>query len=229
MSLIDSHCHLDNPKFADDFDAVLSRATEAGVRRILSIGTGNGPDDMDCALKVARRYDNVFATAGVHPHDAAKANASSFEWLRELVKEEKFLAVGEIGLDYHYDFAPRDVQERVFLEQLSIAAETSKPVIIHTREAWTDTVKLLRGRVSRGVFHCFTGTVEEAEEAVALGFHLGFGGVLTFPKSDALREAARVVPADRIILETDAPYLAPVPHRGKRESLRRFAAVRSKT
>lgn len=217
MNLVDSHCHLDNPKFAADFEGLMARAKQAGVNRMLSIGTGEGPADMDCALKVASRYENVFATAGVHPHDAAKASPQSFNWLAELVQEKKCLAVGEIGLDFHYDFAPRDVQRNVFAQQLVIARQAEKPVIIHTREAWDETAELLRenwqGRT--GIFHCFTGTAEQATEAVELGFYLGIGGVLTFPKSDALREAVRRAPMDRLILETDAPYLAPVPHRGK--------------
>ena len=218
MNLVDSHCHLDNPKFAADIDGVMERAAQAGVNRMVSIGTGEGPRDMDCALKVAERYENVFATAGIHPHDASKAASESFAMLRELIRRPKCLAVGEIGLDYHYDFSPRDVQQHVFGEQLEIAREAQKPIIIHTREAWSDTLRMLREQwhSGPGIFHCFTGTAEEAMEAVDLGFYLAFGGVLTFPKSNSVREAARIVPANRLLLETDAPYLAPLPHRGKR-------------
>ena len=216
MNLVDSHCHLDNPKFAADFEGIMQRAADAGVNRMLSIGTGEGPHDLDCALKVAARCPNVFATAGIHPHDAAKCDDASFTWLAELAQQPKCLAIGEIGLDYHYDFAPRDTQQQVFTRQLAIAAELQKPIIIHTREAWSDTLAILRDHASTGIFHCFTGTAAEAEEAVALGFYIAFGGVLTFPKSDAVREAAQAVPLNRLLLETDAPYLAPVPHRGKR-------------
>ncbi len=218
MSFVDSHCHLDHRQFAGELDAILQRAAEAGVDRMLTIGTGEGPGDLDCALKIAARYRNVFATAGVHPHDASKADEHSLKWLQKLAGEEKLLAIGEIGLDYHYDFSPRDVQEQVFRRQLEIACESGKPVIIHTREAWDDTIHILREQwQSRtGIMHCFTGTAQQALEAVDLGFYLAFGGVLTFPKSTELRDAARLVPPERLLLETDAPYLAPLPHRGKR-------------
>jgi len=218
VKLVDSHCHLDNRQFAADFDGVLERARDAGVTHMLAIGTGEGPQDLDCALRIASRYPHVFASAGVHPHDAAKADAASYVRLRELVREEKCIAVGEIGLDYHYDFSPRDVQQRAFVEQLRIAHEAGKPVIIHTREAWEDTLATLREHWQdrAGIMHCFTGSAEQALEAVELGFYLGFGGVLTFPKSDMVREAATRMPSDRLLLETDAPYLAPIPHRGKR-------------
>ena len=196
----------------------MQRASEAGVNRMLSIGTGEGPHEMDCALKIAAQHPHVFATAGVHPHDAAKIDVSTFSTLTELARHPKCLAIGEIGLDYHYDFAPRDTQQQVFARQLAIAAEAQKPVIIHTREAWDDTLEILRAQFPppTGIFHCFTGTAAQALEAVALGFYLAFGGVLTFPKSDAVREAAQAVPLNRLLLETDAPYLAPLPHRGKR-------------
>ncbi len=218
MSLIDSHCHLDHKQFAGDIAGVLRRAAYAGVNCVLTIGTGEGPNDLDCALKIAAQYPNVYATTGIHPHDASKADAASFEWLRTLSREEKILAIGEIGLDYHYDFSPRETQTQVFREQLNIAREASKPVIVHTREAWNDTMAILRERWhgGAGILHCFTGTPQQALEAVDLGFYLGFGGVLTFPKSADVREAARAVPAERLVLETDAPYLAPIPHRGKR-------------
>lgn len=217
MTLVDSHCHLDHQQFARELDAILARAAEAGVERILTIGTGDGPPELDRAVKLAGKYPQVFATVGVHPHDAAKATARTFDDLRVLIREERVLALGEIGLDYHYDFSPRDVQHDVFREQLAIAAEAGKPIIIHTREAWEDTVALLREMWSgAGIMHCFTGTPAQAMEAVEMGFYLGFGGVMTFPKSESVREAARIAPEDRLLLETDAPYLAPIPYRGKR-------------
>lgn len=218
MTLADSHCHLDHEQFAGDLEAVLGRAVEAGVTRMLAIGTGDGPPELDRAVKLAGRYPQVFATVGVHPHDAAKATQRTFDDLRALVREPRVVILGEIGLDFHYTFSPPEAQRDVFVEQLKIAAEAGKPVAIHTREAWPETMAILRehwqGR--GGILHCFTGTAEQALEAVGLGFHLAFGGVLTFPKSEAVREAARVTPEDRLLLETDAPYLAPVPHRGKR-------------
>lgn len=218
MSLVDSHCHLDHRQFASEIDEVLERAAKAGVDRMLTIGTGEGPEDLDCALKIASRYPHVFATAGVHPHDAAKADANSWAWLRDLALQEKVLAIGEIGLDYHYEFAPRETQAQAFREQLAVAREAGKPLVIHTREAWEDTMRILRQEWApgTGILHCFTGTAEQACEAVELGFYLGFGGVLTFPKSESVREAARAVPAEKLLLETDAPYLAPLPYRGKR-------------
>lgn len=218
MNLVDSHCHLDHKQFGADIDTILCRAADAGINRMLTIGTGEGPQDLDCALKIAGQHANVFATVGIHPHDASKADARSFDWLRDLSREAKVLAVGEMGLDYHYDFSPREIQETVFRQQLDIAREAGKPVIIHTREAWDDTLRILReqwpGRT--GILHCFTGNAQQALEAVDLGFYIGIGGVLTFPKSTELREAAQAVPMERLLLETDAPYLAPLPHRGKR-------------
>jgi TatD DNase family protein len=234
VKLVDSHCHLDDKQFSEDRDAVIERAIAAGVERMMAIGTGDGPADPETAIRLADRYPFFFATVGVHPHDAAKVEPDTFDRLRDVVKHPKVLAVGEIGLDYHYDFSPRDIQRDVFIRQLELAREAGKPVVIHTREAWSDTTAILCERYyGGGIFHCFTGGPAEAQEALDLGFHLSFGGVLTFPKSDALREAARMVPLDRILVETDAPYLAPVPHRGKRnepaflvETVRRLAAVR---
>lgn len=218
MSFVDSHCHLDNEQFAADFEGVLARAADAGVTRVLSIGTGDGPPELDRAVGLAAKYSQVWATVGVHPHDASKADSRTFDDLRALMREPKVLAMGEIGLDFHYKFSPPEVQQDVFREQLKIAREAGKPVIIHTREAWPETMETLRAEWPGlpGIIHCFTGDAGQAREAVEMGFCLGFGGVVTFPKSESLREAARATPEDRILLETDAPYLAPVPHRGKR-------------
>ena len=237
MTLVDSHCHLDDPKFDEDREQVIERARAAGVERMMAIGTGNGPPDLEVAVRQAERYPFIFATIGVHPHDASKATPETFARLRELAQHPKVLAVGEIGLDYHYDFSPRDVQRTVFERQLELAAEAAKPIVIHTREAWEDTVAVLRaGWRGSGIMHCFTGDVRQANEALELGFHLSFGGVLTFPKAEAVREAARTVPDDRLLVETDCPYLAPAPHRGKRnepafvvETVHRLAEVRGRT
>jgi TatD DNase family protein len=232
--LIDSHCHLDDKQFDPDRDTVTPRALEAGVERMMAIGTGEGPPDLEAALRLARQHSFIYATVGVHPHDAAKATPETFAALEALADDTKVLAIGEIGLDYHYDFSPRDVQRDVFIQQLKLAGRAGKPIVIHTREAWDDTLLVLREHWSGGgIIHCFSGGPEEARQALDLGFHLSFGGVLTFPKADALREAARLTPEDRLLVETDAPYLAPVPKRGKRnepafivETARRLAEVR---
>jgi TatD DNase family protein len=234
VKLVDSHCHLDDKQFDPDRAEVIERAHEAGVDRMMAIGTGNGPPDLECALRLARQYDFIYATVGVHPHDASKATPETFAALETVAAEAKVLAIGEIGLDYHYDFSPRDVQHAVFVEQLKLAGRAGKPIVIHTREAWDDTLRVLREHWSgAGIMHCFSGGAAEARQALDLGFYLSFGGVLTFPKAEALREAARIAPEDRLLVETDAPYLAPVPKRGKRnepafmvETAQRLAEVR---
>ena len=226
MTLVDSHCHLNDPKFDEDRDAVIERALAAGVETMMVID----------APEFAAGYPFLYATIGVHPHEAAKATEETFARMRDLAAHPKVLAIGEIGLDYHYDFSPRDVQHRVFERQLEIAAQFRKPVVIHTREAWEDTLAHMPTLPNGGVMHCFTGTAEQAQQALERGFHLGFGGVLTFPKADELRAAARMTPDDRLLVETDCPYLAPVPYRGKRnepafvvETARRLAEVRGIT
>ena len=234
MKLVDSHCHLDDKHFDPDREEVIERARQAGVERMMAIGTGSGPPDLEAGLRLARQHAFIYATVGVHPHDASKATPETFAAMEALAAEAKVLAVGEMGLDYHYDFSPRDVQRDVFIAQLKLAGRAGKPIVIHTREAWDDTLLVLREHWSgSGIMHCFSGGPAEARQALDLGFYLSFGGVLTFPKADALREAARLVPEDRLLVETDAPYLAPVPKRGKRnepafmvETARRLAEVR---
>jgi TatD DNase family protein len=234
VKLIDSHVHLDDAKFDPDREQTIERALAAGVECMMAIGTGNGPPDLEVAMRQADRYPFIYSTIGVHPHDASKATPETWTRLRQLAAHPKVLAVGEIGLDYHYDFSPREVQRAVFEQQLALAAECAKPIVIHTREAWDDTLAMLRAHwQGGGIMHCFTGDEAQARQALDLGFHLSFGGVLTFPKADAVRQAARVAPLDRILIETDCPYLAPVPHRGKRnepafvvETARRLAEVR---
>lgn len=219
MELVDSHCHLDDSQFDADREAVFARARAAGVKYMLSIGTGNGPPDLEAALRVAEQYPFVFATAGVHPNDAEKIEADTFSTLERLLQHPKVRTLGEIGLDYHWG-VPKERQMPVFVKQLEVAAAAGKPVVIHTRDAWEDTLAVLRahwaGTGLACVMHCFTGSAQQAEECLDLGFHLAFGGVSTFPKAAGIREAARITPAERLLLETDAPYLAPVPHRGKR-------------
>ncbi len=220
MPLIDSHCHLDDERFAEDREAVIQRAQEAGVSHMMSIGTGDGPPDYEVAIRIAEKYDCVYATVGVHPHAAKQFDNESPARLADLLKHPKVLGLGEIGLDYHYDFAPRDVQHRAFLDQIEVAKSAGKPIIIHTREAWADTFELLEKHWAPaglpGIMHCFSGGVVEAERCLAMGFYLSFSGVVTYPKAIELHAAARMAPADRILVETDAPYLAPVPFRGKR-------------
>lgn len=218
--LIDSHCHLDSLEFDPDREAVIERALQAGVDRMVAIGTGGGPPDLEAGIRLADQYPCFLATVGIHPHDAAKATPETYKRLEALRAHPKIVAIGEIGLDYHYDFCPRDVQKAVFREQIGIAGNARKPIVIHTREAWDDTFALLEEHWKPyglpGIMHCFSGGPQEAERALALGFYLSFGGVVTYPKAVSVHAAAKIAPADRLLLETDAPYLAPVPKRGKR-------------
>lgn len=216
---VDSHCHLDDRQYAEDREAMIQRALDAGLKYMLAIGTGEGPPDLEAALRLANEYSQIFATVGVHPNDTGKVANTTLSRLQDLLQHPKVVALGEIGLDYHWD-TPKEIQMPLFRAQLALAAKASKPVIIHTRDAWEDTLAVLRsdwaGNGLPCVMHCFTGDVAQAEECLGLGFYLAFGGVATFPKAAQVREAARMTPSDRLLLETDAPYLAPVPYRGKR-------------
>lgn len=226
--MIDSHCHLDDNAFNEDRDAVIQRALDAGITTMLSI---------DAPLEFIDSHPALLGSVGVHPHEAAKATDETIPGLQEIVKHPKIVAIGEIGLDYHYDFSPRDVQKRVFIEHLDAARELNLPIIIHTREAWDDTFAILRDHwKGEGIMHCFSGGPAEAEKCLEMGFYLAFGGVITFPKSIEIQQAAKLTPSDRILLETDAPYLAPVPKRGKRNepalmvhTATRFAELRETT
>ena len=191
MRLVDSHCHLDDEQFDADREQVIERALAAGVECMMTID----------APEIADRYSFLYSTVGVHPHEASNADLAR---IRAFATHPKVLAVGEIGLDYHYDFSPRDVQRQVFADQLEIAAVAHKPIVIHTREAWADTMAALRGWRGSGIMHCFTGTPEQAREALDLGFHLAFGGVLTFPKAAEVREAARITPDGRLLIAASA-------------------------
>jgi len=234
---IDSHCHLDSDQFDADRDAVITRALEAGVSLMVAIGTGNGPPDLAAGIRLADKYEYFYATVGIHPHDASKSTEEVLHHLEQLASHPKVIAIGEIGLDYHYDFSPRETQQAVFISQIKIAEAAKKPIVIHTREAWDDTISLLRENWNPqhgGIMHCFSGGPKEARQALDLGFHLSFGGIVTFPKAQEIQEAARLCPADRLLIETDAPYLAPVPKRGKRnepayivETARKLAALRN--
>lgn len=218
MSLIDSHCHLDDKQFRRDREAVIQRALAAGVKTLLAIGSG--PPDLEGGIRLAEAWPQIYATVGVHPHDAAKATEQTWKRLEELLRHPKVLAVGEIGLDYHYDFSPRPAQREAFVRQLALAREAGKPVVIHTREAWPATLAILKEYWQPaglpGVMHCFSGGPTEAIQVLELGFHISFAGVLTYEKAVGLHQAARRAPLERLLVETDAPYLAPEPHRGRR-------------
>ena len=214
---VDSHAHLDDPKFDEDRDGMLERARSAGVTRILTIGNGRGPDDMGCGIPYAEASDDVYTSVGVHPHDAARVEERHYHLMRELATHPKVVAIGETGLDYYYDNSPHEVQCQVFGRQLEIAGELGKPVIVHTRDADTDTESILNSFPGlRGVLHCFTSSRELADFAVENGWMISFSGIVTFQSARKLVEIARSLPADRILIETDCPYLAPNPHRGKR-------------
>lgn len=219
MELVDSHCHLDDAQFTQDRAAVIDRAREAGLKYLLAIGTGDGPPHLDAAVKLAEQHSFIYATVGVHPNDAAKAQDKTIADLRGLLRHPKVKAMGEIGLDYHWG-VPRDLQIPLFETQLQLARDAGKPIVIHTRDAWEDTLAVLRSQWAECdppcVMHCFTADAKIARECLDRGYYLAFGGVTTYPKSAEVREAARITPSDRLLLETDCPYLAPVPHRGRR-------------
>ncbi len=230
--LIDSHAHLDSPRYAEDREALLDRAWAAGVRTVLSIGIGDGPETMHQALDISRMYrgrpetPRILASAGIHPHEAQLADEAAYSKLDGLLQEPEVIACGEIGLDYFYDNSPRDTQQNVFRRQMEIAAGRKKPIIIHCRpsenstNAWDETLDLLEEQWKPtglgGILHCFTGEWDHARRALDAGFLISFAGNITFPKAQPIRDAAAKVPLESILVETDAPFLAPVPNRGKR-------------
>jgi TatD DNase family protein len=221
--VIDSHCHLADEKFASDLDAVVDRAKTAGVLRVLVVLEGGNPSEMAQAGRIEALWPDTRFAVGVHPHQAHEFGDDPHRAVtvvrEQLAALASARAVGEIGLDYHYDFSPRDVQQQVFRGQLRLARELDRPVVIHTREADEDTLAILReegGGELRGVLHCFTGSDALADAGLALGMYISLAGIITFPRAVALRETARRVPSDRLLTETDSPFLAPVPHRGKR-------------
>ena len=239
MIFVDSHCHIDGEQFDADRDEIVKRANDAGVEIMLTVGTGSPHDgEIERAVKTAERYKNVFASVGVHPHDAKLYDDKAENHLIELAKNEKVVAWGEIGLDYYYDHSPRDVQREVFRRQIKIAKDLNLPVIIHSRDADDETVEILTDEYSvqtengkrrtgnepegsnhlnrGGIMHCFGGTAKMAEAMLDIGFLISFAGNVTFKKAENLREAARVVPLDKLLIETDCPFLAPAPNRGKR-------------
>lgn len=215
--LVDTHAHLTADVFQDDLESVLVRSQEAGVTRIVCIG--DRYDSSRQAVAMASAYPSLWATVGVHPHQASEAGDELESTLLALAEEPRVVAIGETGLDYHYDFAPRDVQQDVFRRHIRVAKEVGLPIVVHNRESGDDVLRLLEeedGTAVGGVLHCFWGTPEEAQRALDMGFYLGVGGSITFKNNDALRELVATLPLERLIVETDAPYLTPVPHRGQR-------------
>jgi TatD DNase family protein len=217
---LDSHAHLDDSGFDGVRDAVIDRARAAGLRYLLVIGGASGLEQIGTALDIAETHDWIYAAAGIHPHEASKAQDWHFDLMQRLARQPKFLAVGEIGLDYYYDHSPREVQQQVLIRQLDLAREVKLPIIIHCRDAWPDLREIIRARWCDtglgGILHCFSGTLEDALELMDWGFLVSFAGNLTFKKAEDLRAVAREIPLNRLLTETDCPYLAPVPHRGKR-------------
>jgi TatD DNase family protein len=219
--MIDSHCHLADDAFAGDLADVVGRARSAGVRRAMCILAAGDSAESSAAARVRTLWPGIRWATGIHPHQAqafAGRIDDAIGIVRDAVADEGAAAIGEIGLDYHYDFATPPVQQAVFDAQVALARELQLPVVIHTREATADTFGILRaaGPGVRGIFHCFTGGVAMAREALDLGFHVSIAGIVTFPRSAEIREVAAYVPPDRLLIETDSPYLAPVPYRGKR-------------
>ncbi len=214
MQLTDSHCHLTFEPLQQDLEAVLQRSREAGVTRWVTIGTDI--EQSQQAISLAQQYEALYATVGLHPHDAKDADEETWEKLRQWVSLPQVVAIGETGLDFHYSFSPHEVQEEVFRRHLALAAEVDLPVVIHTREAFDRTLEILgefAGCLRAVVLHCFTGTADQAQRAVERGYTLSFSGALTFKKSEAIRQAAAWVPLDRLLVETDCPYLSPAPMR----------------
>ena len=231
--MIDSHAHLTDARYADDAAQVIDRATAAGVEAVISIATD--PDDARNAVTLAERREGIFATAGVHPHAAGRIPEEAIEEVRALAGHPKVVAIGEAGLDYHYDFAPREAQIGWFRRQLVLAAELALPVVVHAREADADVAALMReaGSGVRGVLHCFSSGRGLLDTGLELDWYVSFGGMITFKRFDA-SDLVRAVPEDRLLVETDSPYLAPVPHRGRRNEpahipliVKRLAEIRA--
>jgi len=218
--LLDSHAHLDDSDFDPDRAAVIERARATGLRYILVAGGGTGPDRLDSPLAIAESHDWIYASVAIHPHDARHFTDSHAEKILKLAQHPKVVAVGEIGLDYYYLHSPRDVQKRVLIRQMELARQLKRPIIIHCRDAWADLRAIAAAHWKPaglgGILHCFTGSHEDAHTFLDWGFLISFAGNLTFKKAENLREVARAIPLDRLLTETDSPYLAPAPYRGKR-------------
>jgi TatD DNase family protein len=240
---VDSHAHLDGKQFDSDREQVIARAREAGVQAIVAIGNGDGPPTLDAGIRLAEKHPFMYATVGIHPHEARLADDAAYQAMAQLAQHPKVIAWGEIGLDYHYDHSPRETQKQVFARQMELAAAAKLPIVIHNRpsdgsdNAWDDCLAMIQQRWAAnglgGILHCFTGNWNQAKRALDMGFMISFAGNLTFPKAQQIRDAALEVPLDRMLIETDCPYLAPVPHRGKRnepafvkETARKLAELR---
>jgi TatD DNase family protein len=216
-ALIDSHCHLNDPRFAEDLQDVIARSVASGIERLIVVGYDL--ETSEAAVRMAAEYEPLYAAVGVHPHDAQHYDEVTRDRLVEIATAPKVVAIGEIGLGYHYDFSPREDQHRAFPDQVEIARRTRLPVIVHCREAYTDTLDVLEAAGIAdigGVMHCWGGNEAAAARTLELGMYLGIAGTVTFKKAEEIRMVARSMPADRLMVETDAPYLAPVPYRGKR-------------
>jgi TatD DNase family protein len=229
---IDSHAHLEGNRYDSDREEVLTRARQNGIAAYLAIGNGDGPETANCGIQLAEKYDGkadyprIWASVGVHPHEASLANDTTDSQMLQWARHPKVIAWGEIGLDYFYDHSPREIQKTVFVKQMELAQASKLPIIIHCRpsdnstNAWDDCLKLIAEHWLPsglgGILHCFTGSVEHARRALDMGFMISFAGNITFPKAQPIRDAAQIVPLDRTLIETDSPYLAPIPHRGQR-------------
>jgi len=220
MELIDSHAHVDVSDFDADRDAMLERAQAAGITTLLAIGNGPEIEKLGASVPYAERYDWIYAAIGLHPHEARHATEEHYAELDRLAKHPRVIAWGEIGLDYHYDHSPRDIQAAVFRRQLAQAKSAQRPIVIHCREAWPDCLEILekdwRSSGLGGIFHCFAGTLQEARQGIEMGFLISFAGNITYPKAQNLRDVAKEVPLESLLVETDSPFLAPVPNRGRR-------------
>ena len=217
--LIDSHAHIQGKEYAGEAAAVIERARAAGVEQIIVVGGAGDMSSNGEAVALAHSFENIYATVGMHPHDAKDVGKDELQTLKDLTLHSKVIAVGETGLDYYYNHSPREVQRRVFAQFIHMARETELPIVVHERDAASEGAALLRsegGGKLRGVIHCFTGNYEAARAYLDLGFYISFTGIITFKNAEALRDVARRVPLERILVETDSPYLTPVPHRGKR-------------
>jgi TatD DNase family protein len=243
---VDSHAHLDGKQFDSDRDEVIRRAQEAGVQAMVAIGNGDGPPILDAGIQLAEKHPLMYATIGIHPHEAKLASDDAYAEMERLARNPKVIAWGEIGLDYYYDHSPKATQKQVFARQMDLAATANLPIVIHCRpsegtdDAWEDCFQLIQNdwesKGIGGILHCFTGTWPHAKRALDMGFMVSFAGNITFPKAQQIRDAAAQVPLDSILIETDCPYLAPVPHRGKRnepsfvrETARKVGELRGKT
>jgi TatD DNase family protein len=223
---VDSHAHLDGKQFDSDREQVIARAQQAGITTMVAIGNGDGPPTLDAGVQLADKYPFMYATIGIHPHEARLASEDAYAEMDRLARHPRVIAWGEIGLDYYYDHSPREIQQAVFIRQMELAAVVKLPIVIHCRpsegsdNAWDDCLRLIgerwAGKGIGGILHCFTGKWAQASRALDMGFMISFAGNLTFPKAQQIRDAALAVPFDRMLIETDCPYLAPIPHRGKR-------------